>query len=87
MSADLQDPRFTDETAAREALEAIVWPNGPVCPHCGNANSARIAKLETKTARPGLRYCNECKGQFTATVERSLSALKYHSPNGGWQRI
>jgi transposase-like protein len=68
MSAELQDPRFTDETAAREALEAIVWPNGPVCPHCGNADSARIAKLETKTARPGLRYCNECKGQFTATV-------------------
>jgi transposase-like protein len=68
MSAELQDPRFTDETAAREALEAIVWPNGPVCPHCGNADSVRIAKLETKTARPGLRYCNECKGQFTATV-------------------
>ena len=43
MSADLQDPRFTDETAAREALEAIVWPNGPVCPHCGNADQARIA--------------------------------------------
>jgi transposase-like protein len=68
MSAELQDPRFTDETAAREALEAIVWPNGPVCPHCGNADATKIAKLETKTARPGLRYCNECKGQFTATV-------------------
>ena len=68
MSAELQDPRFTDETAAREALEKIVWPNGPVCPHCGNADAAKIAKLETKTARPGLRYCNECKGQFTATV-------------------
>jgi transposase-like protein len=68
MSAELQDPRFTDETAAREALEAIVWPNGPVCPHCGNADAAKIAKLATKTARPGLRYCNECKGQFTATV-------------------
>jgi transposase-like protein len=68
MSAELQDPRFTDETAAREALEAIVWPNGPVCPHCGNADATKIARLETKTARPGLRYCNECKGQFTATV-------------------
>ena len=68
MSADLQDPRFTDETAAREALEKIVWPNGPVCPHCGNADAAKIAKLETKSVRPGVRYCNECKGQFTATV-------------------
>jgi transposase-like protein len=68
MSAELQDPRFTDETAAREALEAIVWPNGPVCPHCGNADQARIAALTTNSARPGLRYCDECKGQFTATV-------------------
>jgi transposase-like protein len=68
MSAELQDLRFTDENAAREALEKIVWPHGPVCPHCGNADAAKIAKLETKTARAGLRYCNECKGQFTATV-------------------
>jgi transposase-like protein len=68
MSADLQDPRFTDETAAREALEALVWPNGPVCPHCGNTDAAKIAKLETKSVRSGLRYCNECAGQFTATV-------------------
>lgn len=68
MSANLQDPRFTDETAAREALEAVVWPNGPVCPHCGNADATTIAKLTTKSARPGLRYCNECGGQFTATV-------------------
>jgi transposase-like protein len=68
MSAELQDPRFTDETAARAALEALVWPSGPVCPHCGNANQARIAALTTKSLRPGVRYCNECKGQFTATV-------------------
>jgi transposase-like protein len=68
MSANLQDPRFTDETAAREALEAIVWPNGPSCPHCGNADSSTIAKLTTKSVRPGLYYCNECKKQLTATV-------------------
>jgi transposase-like protein len=68
MSADLQDPRFTDETAAREALEAIVWPAGRVCPHCGNADQDKLAKLATKSVRPGLYYCNECKKQFTATV-------------------
>ena len=45
MSAELQDRRFTDEAAAREALEDIVWPHGPVCPHCGNADQAKIAKL------------------------------------------
>jgi transposase-like protein len=68
MPANLQDSRFTDETAARKALEAVVWPNGPFCPHCGNADASKIAKLTTKSARPGLHYCNECKGQFTATV-------------------
>jgi transposase-like protein len=68
MSANLQDPRFTDETAARKALEAVVWPDGPTCPHCGNADASKIAQLTTKSARPGLHYCNECKGQFTATV-------------------
>jgi transposase-like protein len=68
MNAEFQDARFNDEDAARAALEAVVWPHGVVCPHCGNIDPAKIAKLETKSARPGLRYCNECKGQFTATV-------------------
>jgi transposase-like protein len=68
MPANLQDPRFTDETAARRGLETIVWPEGPTCPHCGNADASKIAELKTKSVRPGLRYCNECKGQFTATV-------------------
>jgi len=45
-----------------------VWPTGVVCPHCGNTDATKIAKLETKSARPGLYYCNECKSQFTATV-------------------
>jgi transposase-like protein len=69
MPANLQ-PRFTDETAARTALEAVVWLNGPACPHCGNADPDKIAKVEGKkhSHRPGLYYCNECKGQFTSTV-------------------
>jgi transposase-like protein len=67
-TAELQDPRFTDDIAAREALEAVVWPLGTTCPHCGNADASKIAKLETKSVRPGLYYCNECSGQFTATV-------------------
>jgi transposase-like protein len=68
--ADLQNPIFHDEDAAREALEAVRWPHGPYCPHCGNADQSRIAKVEGKkqSHRPGLYYCNECKGQFTVTV-------------------
>lgn len=70
MTAVFQDPMFQDETKAREALEAVRWPNGPVCPHCGNADAEKIAKVEGKkqSHRPGLFYCNECKGTFTVTV-------------------
>lgn len=68
--ATFQNPIFQDETKAREALEATRWPDGPYCPHCGNSDQEKIAKVAgTKQShRPGLFYCNECKGQFTVTV-------------------
>jgi transposase-like protein len=66
MSADLQSPAFTNEIAAREAIEAVLWPHGPVCPRCGSFD--RIGKVDGKSARPGLYYCGECKRQFTVTV-------------------
>jgi len=66
MSADLQAPAFTNEIAAREAIEAVLWPHGPVCPRCGSFD--RIGKVDGKSARPGLYYCGECKRQFTVTV-------------------
>jgi transposase-like protein len=70
MTATFQNPIFQDETKAREALEAVRWPNGPICPHCGNSDPEKIAKIEGKkrSHRPGLYYCNECGGQFTVTV-------------------
>ncbi len=70
MSANLQNPIFTDETAARAHLEAVRWPDGPICAQCGNADPKRIAKVEgeKQSHRDGLYYCNECKGQFTVTV-------------------
>lgn len=68
--AAFQNPIFQDETKAREALEAVRWPDGPVCPHCGNSHQDKIAKVEgeKQSHRPGLYYCNECKGTFTVTV-------------------
>jgi transposase-like protein len=65
-SADLQAPAFTDENAAREAMEAVMWPHGPCCPRCGSLD--RIGKVSGKSARVGLYYCGECKRQFTVTV-------------------
>ncbi len=76
MSADLQNPAFTDETAAREALEAVRWPNGPVCPHCGNSDPEKIAKGKGKATRPGLLYCAACNGQFTVTVGTVMERSK-----------
>lgn len=67
---NLKDPMFHDEDAARAALEAQRWPHGPICPHCRNSDQSKIAKVEGKkhSHRPGLYYCNECKGQFTVTI-------------------
>jgi transposase-like protein len=65
-AADIQAKAFTDNDVAREAIEALMWPNGPVCPHCGC--SGKIGKVEGKSARPGLHYCGDCKKQFTVTV-------------------
>jgi len=59
---------FTDENAAREALEAVRWPDGPVCPHCGSVERIALIAGEKHSHRPGLYYCNDCKGQFTVTV-------------------
>src|SRR5580698_3606034 len=62
--ADLQSPAFTNETAAREAMEAVLWPHGPRCPRCGSLD--RIGKVSG--ARAGLYRCGPCKRQFTVTV-------------------
>jgi transposase-like protein len=70
MSAILQNPVFTDDSKAREWLEARVWPNGPICPHCGNMDQTRITALRGKAHRAGVYQCNEteCREQFTVTV-------------------
>ncbi len=63
--SDLQNPIFHNEAKARQWLESQVWPDGPVCPHCGEQN---YRKLDGKAHRPGLYQCNACRKQFTVTV-------------------
>jgi transposase-like protein len=65
-AADLQAKAFTDNDVAREAIEALMWPHGPYCPHCGSLD--KIGKVTGKSARAGLYYCGSCKKQFTVTV-------------------
>ena len=75
MTANLQNPIFTDETQAREWLEARVWPNGPVCPHCG-ATGDDVTGARGKTHRPGLYQCAACREQFTVTVKTVFERSK-----------
>ena len=74
MASVLTEAYFQDEAAAFERLEAIVWKNGPVCPHCGA--TGRIGSLAGVRSKPskknpegvvrhGLRKCYDCRGQFT----------------------
>jgi transposase-like protein len=65
MANELQNKVFHDETKARQWLESHLWPDGPICGHCGSVNDATA--IET---RPGLYQCNatECRSQFTVTV-------------------
>ena len=75
MTANLQNPIFTDETLAREWLERRVWPNGPVCPHCG-ATGEDVTALNGKAHRPGLYQCSSCREQFTVTVKTVFERSK-----------
>jgi transposase-like protein len=68
MNSNLNASYFKDEQAAYDYVEAYLWPNGPVCPHCGNCDQGRIRRLMGKATRAGLRKCNECRKQFTVKI-------------------
>jgi transposase-like protein len=61
-------PQFKTEDGAIAYVEARLWPTGPVCPHCGNTEGARIRKMAGKTTRAGLYKCNECRKPFTVRM-------------------
>lgn len=77
MAAALNAPHFHDDDKAREYLESIRWPKGPVCPHCGVVGDHY--RLEGEAHRPGLLKCKDCRKQFSVTVgtvfERSKISL------------
>jgi transposase-like protein len=64
----LSDARFHNEEAAFAYVEVELWPNGPVCPHCENADSSKIGRLQGKTTRVGLRKCYACRKPFTVRI-------------------
>jgi transposase-like protein len=62
----LDAEHFHDEQEAYKYVEARIWPNGPVCPHCGGVE--RIGKLKGKSTRIGVWKCYQCRKPFRATV-------------------
>lgn len=71
LTLDEINQHFNTDEKAREYLESIRWPDGPVCPHCKNAEANKIWKIEAneqKKVRAGLYQCGECDKQFTATL-------------------
>src|ERR1700687_4385259 len=64
--SDLSNPISHDEAKARKWLEARLWANGPICPHCGTVDEATLMKGASH--RPGLYQCNACREPFTVTV-------------------
>jgi transposase-like protein len=59
-------PQFNDEAAAYAFVEARLWPDGPVCPHCGVIGKA--GKLSGKTDRVGSYKCYACRKKFTVKI-------------------
>ena len=64
--SNLSAPHFHDEEKACEYVEARLWPQGAVCPHCGSMD--RVGKLKGKTTRTGLWKCYECRKPFTVKI-------------------
>jgi len=88
MASALSAKFFHDEASAYEWLEGVLWPEGPVCAHCGctgrisalpPVRGSKSKKNPEGAIRYGLKRCGDCKKQFTVTVgtvfERSHVAL------------
>lgn len=72
MASVLNEAYFTDEAAAFAALEGVLWPNGPTCPHCGALD--RINRLEGVRSKPSKAHptrTDQSKSDFVS-VARAL---------------
>ena len=77
--------QFSTEEAAIRYFEAIRWPDGLYCPHCGNADAKRhysITANRAKKIRPGLHQCAECRLSFTVRLGTVMEDS--HVPLNKW---
>lgn len=80
MKSVLSDKHFHNEQAAYDFVEARIWPEGPVCPHCGGVD--RISKMQGKSTRIGTYKCYQCRKPFTVKVGTIFEAS--HVPMRHW---
>lgn len=71
---------FADELSAQRYLEAILWPDGIVCPHCGGRD--RVGKLNGESTRVGAYKCYACRKSFSLTYGTIFHAS--HVPIHKW---
>jgi len=71
---------FLDEGAARKHLEALRWPEGPICPFCLARGVSHA--LGGKSEARGLYYCVPCRKKFTVRVGTVLEGS--HIPLRKW---
>ena len=74
MASRISDPHFHDEEKAFAYVEARVWPEGPVCPHCGGFE--RISKMHGQSTRMGLYKCYQCRKPFTVRMGTLFESSK-----------
>ncbi len=75
LKVDLTNRIYHDNNAARKHLEALLWPNGPVCPRC-HAKDDRITKLKGKSTRPGVYKCKDCRKPFSVQIGTVMEKSK-----------
>ena len=81
MNSILSEVHYHSEEAAYAYVETRIWPNGPVCPHCG-ATAEHVGKLNGKTTRIGLYKCYACRQPFNVKVGTIFE--KSHVPMRVW---
>lgn len=76
----LSEKRFHNEAEAYRWVEARIWPNGPVCHHCGETE--RVGLMGGKSTRIGLYKCYACRKPFTVKMRTVFESS--HVPLRMW---
>jgi transposase-like protein len=83
VQSKLNVAHFANEETAIAYIESRLWPNGPVCPHCGAIGEASRSK--GKTTRPGLWNCRACRKPFTVKIGTVFASS--HVPLHIWLQV